>query len=166
MPEPLGHFLIFLLEEVLLGGLLQILNQGQVLGVHHFIDPILVYFLIDGKQRAHEVPLIDEGNELPPLLFGQLDPLKQFGQHGYILLLYGVLIRKKVSSAEDAPALDAFLVGLVLAGCLVLGGEVVDIRPLQEMVEDLYLVDVELKAALFCGFLFVDKGISDGLIFY
>lgn len=87
MPEPLGHFLIFLLEEVLLGGLLQILNQGQVLGVHHFIDPILVYFLVDGKQRTHEVPLIDEGHKPPPVLFGQFTPLKQLGQHGYILLL-------------------------------------------------------------------------------
>lgn len=76
------------------------------------------------------------------------------------------MIRKKVSSAEDASALDALLVGFVLAGGLVLGGEVVDVGPLEEMVEDLYLVDVQLKTALFCGLLLVYKGISDGLIFY
>ena len=85
--EPLGHFFVLLIEEVLLGGLLQVFNQGQVLGVHHLVDPILIDPFIDGKQRAHEVPLVDEGHELPPVLLGQLCPLKQFGEHGNILLL-------------------------------------------------------------------------------
>lgn len=80
-----------------------------------------------------------------------------------ILLLYD---KEEISSAEDAPALDAFLVGLVLAGGLVLGGEVVYIGPLQEVIEDLYLVDVELQTALFKGLLFVHKLICEGLIFY
>ena len=74
------------------------------------------------------------------------------------------MIRKKVSSAEDALALHAFPVGCVFAGGLVLGGQVVDVGPLQEMIEYLYLVDVQLEAAPFLCLLLIHKGIADGLI--